>query len=146
MKVLNTKVNTHLPWQKFYNWIVKTFGNDLKGEVQIVRGVDAAGKNFTFKYQTFNDFELSRRLIGYDVIEKVEKYIKRYCPEIKIVYCDDSFYSGSILLLIPHPFHGITIIFIPQTTNIQNQFFLYENHLTSLLNELNKMKSIYKKK
>lgn len=87
--------------------------------------------------------ELSRRLVGYDVMCKVEKFIKRYCPEIKIIGCDDSVYSGSYILLIPHPNHGITLMFIPQCTTIQNQFFLYEGHYNQLIKALEEMKNIY---
>lgn len=75
-----------------------------------------------------------------------KEFVKRCCPEIKIVRCDDSNYAGSDLLLIPHPKHGITIMFIPQCTSIQNQFFLYENHYISLVRELNKMGKVYNNK
>jgi len=77
------------------------------------------------------------------VICKIEKYIKSHCSEIRIIRCDDESYSGSILLLIPHPNHGITVMFIPQCTSIQNQFFLYSGHFKQLLQNLSEMKEIY---
>lgn len=135
--------NTHKVWHKFSNWLIKTFGEDLHGEWQYLEGVDTNGKNIKLKYRSFNDLELSRRLVGYEVMCKIKKYVTKYCPEIKIINCDDSTYAGSDILLIPHPNHGITIIFIPQCTTIQNQFFLYENHYKMLLKVLKEMSIVY---
>ena len=134
----------HNTWSKFYNWVCKTYGKDLHGKVEWAELVGDDGKKIKYKTQSFNDLELSRRLCGYEVMRKVEKFIKRCCPEIKIIHCDDSLYAGSDILLIPHPKHGITIIFIPQCTTIQNQFFLYSNHYKMLMEELAKMKYVYK--
>lgn len=134
----------HKIWHKFSNWLVKTYGNDLHGKWQYMKIKDAKGKVKKFKHRSFNELELSRRLVGYEVMCKVSKYVNRYCPEIKIIRCDDSVYAGSDILLIPHPKHGITIMFIPQCTSVQNQFFLYKNHHDSLIKELSKMKYVYK--
>ena len=117
---------------------------DLYGE-WITNSIDLDnGKKKKLKYRSFNENEFNKRLVGYEVIENVERYIKRYCKEIKIVYCDDSYHSGSIILLIPHINHGITTMFIPQCTSIQNSFFLYGNHFNFLIKELEKMKYVYK--
>jgi hypothetical protein len=129
---------THKTWHKFSNWITKTFGKDLHGEWEYIEL-----EKKKWKYRSFNTLELSRRLVGYEVMCKIEKYIKRCCPEIKIIHCDDSVYAGSDILLIPHPKHGITIMFIPQCTNVQNQFFLYKGHYDDLIKALKTMKSVY---
>jgi hypothetical protein len=76
-------------------------------------------------------------------MERIEKYVKRSCPEIKIVKCDDEYYSSSFLLLIPHPTPGITIKFVPRLYYIRNQFFLYENHYKQLISKLEEMKYVY---
>jgi hypothetical protein len=136
---------THQVWHKFSNWMVKTFGKDLCGEWEFVEGICANGKKFKFKHRSFNDLELSRRLTGYEAMCKVEKFVKRYCPEIKIIRCDDSVYAGSDILLIPHPNHGITVIFIPQCTTVQNQFFIYKNHHKELVKALKEMETVYGK-
>jgi len=133
----------HQVWHKFSNWLVKTFGKDLHGEWQSIEGVGADGKPFKYKHRSFNDLELSRRLVGYDVMVRIERFIKRACPEIKIVHCDDSVYAGSDILLIPHPKHGITMMFIPQCTDVQNQFFLYRSHHKKLMKALKEMGSVY---
>jgi len=112
--------NPHAVWHKFSNWMVKTFGNGLR------------------------ELELSRKMTGYETMCKVEKFIKKKCPEIKIIICNDSIYSGSYLLLIPHPTKGITIMFIPQCTEVQNQFFLYQNNYQELVNALNEMSNLFK--
>ena len=104
----------HLIWHKFDNWLLENFGRNY-----------------------------SSKLHGSDVISKIEKYLKKYIPQIKIVRCDDAEYSSSIVLLVPHPKHGITVMFIPQTTEIQNQFFLYSSHFDSLIKEMSEMKKVY---
>lgn len=131
-------IKAHTVYHKFQKWIIKNFGKDLYGEWQYMY----FGKK-KIKYRSFNETELSRRFVGYDVMCKIEKYIKRCLPEIKIIRCDDSYYAGSDILLIPHPKHGITIIFIPQCTDVQNQFFLYDNHHKEFVDALIEMKSVY---
>ena len=105
----------HWIWHKFEDWLIETFGEDY-----------------------------NLKLSGWDVIEKVEDYVNKNIPEIKIVYCDDTLYSSSIILLIPHFEHGISVMFIPQCTEVQNTFFLYDSHFTKLVEELNKMNYVYK--
>lgn len=144
-KELSNPLAPHKVWHKFSAWTVKTFGKDLHGEWQYLEVTSSDGKKSKIKYRSFNDLELSRRLVGYEAMCKVEKFIKRCCPEIKIIHCDDSVYSGSDILLIPHPSHGITIIFIPQCTTIQNQFFLYKNHHKELVKALREMGKVYNK-
>lgn len=137
--------SVHKIWHKFYNWLSNTYGKDLYGPWQYLEGTNhETGKKFRVKHRSFNDGKLSERLVGYDVMCKIERYIKRCCPEIKIVHCDDSVYASSIILLIPHPKHGIRIMYIPQCTGIQNQFFLYDNHYKLFMKELKKMEKVYK--
>lgn len=134
----------HQYMHKFDKWLKNTFGKDLYGEVTKHK-FKVDGKTKIIKTRHYNERELNDRLCGYEVIERIEKYVKRSCPEIKIVRCDDDVHAGSILLLIPHPTFGITVMFIPQCTTIQNTFFLYGNHYKMLLSELGKMESIYEK-
>lgn len=134
----------HRVYHQFHNWLIKTYGKDLYGE-WVVNTIDLGnGKKKKLKYRNFNENEFNSRLVGYEVIENVERYIKRYCKEIKIVHCDDHYNSGSIILLIPHIEHGITVMFIPQCTSIQNTLFLYENHYKDLIKGLEKTKYVYK--
>jgi hypothetical protein len=105
----------HGTWWKFEKFLISNFGKD------------------------YHD-----NLSGFEAMDKVAKYVKSKAPEIKIVRCDDSFHASSDLVLVPHPKHGITVIFIPQCTTINNQFFLYENHLKTLTKELALMKGVYK--
>jgi len=130
-------------WGKFSRWLEKTYGEGLETVHTYSHLKSKAGK--PFQYTTFNYDELSKRLVGYAVMVKVEKYVKRYCPEIKIIHVDDALFSSSDILLIPHPEHGITVMFIPQCSETQNQFFLYEEHCCTLIKELTAMKKIYRK-
>lgn len=139
--------NSHKVWHKFYKWLQKTFGNDLYSEWRVmVFKNPKTNRNKKIKYRNYDEVELSRRLIGYEVMERIEKYIKRNAPEIKICWCDDTIFASSMILLIPHSNHGITMMFIPQLGIVQNQLFLYDNHCQMLTNELEKMKEIAYKK
>lgn len=129
----------HRVWHKFSSYIQRTFGKDL------VKWRWQKLGDKKYKIRSFDQTEFSRRIVGYEVMRKIERWVERYCPEIKIIGCDDSVYAGSIILLIPHPQHGITVMFIPQCTSVQNQFFLYAGHFQNLTRELNKMKKNYPK-
>lgn len=133
----------HGTYHRFQNWLIKNYGSDLYSEWKKQKVKQPNGRYKTFKYRQYNEWELSKRLSGYEVISKIEKYIKRNSREIKIVHCDDTYYAGSIILLIPHPTHGITVMFIPQLTSIQNEFFLYGNHYEELLEKLKELKETY---
>lgn len=136
---------THRVWHKFSDWLIKTYGKDLHGKWKIMRVKNPeTGKIHQLKFRSFNDLELSRRLVGYEVLTKVKRYVERYLPEIKIVHVDDAVYAGSDLLLIPHPEMGITLLYIPQCTTVQNQLFLYENHYKELIQALKELKYVYK--
>lgn len=135
---------THKVWHKFSGWLSKTFGSDLVQD-NVMEFKLKNGKPKKIKYKEFNEAELSRRLVGYEVLEKMEKYVARHCKEIRVVRCDDSLYAGSSIFLIPHPKHGITMLFVPQCTTIQNQFFLYDNHYKDLMKALKDMKGVYGK-
>jgi len=133
----------HRIWHKFDKWLTKTYGSDLYGEWVRNKIKLPNRKVKTLKYRHFNEMEFTKRLCGYEVMERIERYVKTHCKEIKIVYCDDETYSSSMILLIPHPEHGITVMFIPQNTSIQNRFFLYGNHFKMLEEEMEKMKYVY---
>jgi len=134
---------THRVWNKFSRWLEKAYGEGLATTHTSTYLKDKTGK--PLQYTVFDDYELNKRLVGYNAMIRIEKYVKRYCPEIKIIHVDDALYSSSNILLIPHPEHGITIMFIPQCTEVQNQFFLYEEHCHELIKELTEMKKIYRK-
>ena len=138
MDTIDEIKSCHTIWFKFRDWLENTFGSDLRYKSTFKL------EDKIIEVDNFDDIELNKRLVGYEVIEKIEEFVEKECPEIKIVYCDDDIYASSILLLIPHPKHGITIMFISQCTTIQNKFFLYDNHYINLLNTLKKMKRTYK--
>lgn len=141
LKRNNLSHPVHGTYWRFSGWLVQTFGKGLHGKWKYM---NVPGSKRRLKYREFNELELSRKICGHKAIQRIERYVKRYCPEIKIVPCDDQCYAGSILLLIPHPEHGITVMFVPQCTTIQNQFFLYPTHFKALTKALNQLKSVYK--
>jgi hypothetical protein len=143
-KMIENGRKVHETYHRFQKWLINTFGKDLKVKRKVKFNL-GNGKTKTITCHDYNDYELSKRICGYDVMVKVENYIKRSCPEIRIVHCDDAIYAGSIILLIPHPTHGITVMYIPQLTGIQNHFFLYGGHYMMLLDELKKMETVYDK-
>lgn len=137
-------IKMHQVWHKFEAWLIKSFGPDLYGKEQSFEVTNhKTGKKRKVTFKPYNDLALHHKLIGYEVITKIEKYAIKN-PNIKIVRCDDMYYSGSIIVLIPHPQHGITMMFIPQTTKIQNCFFLYQSHYKQLMQTLKEMRNIFK--
>jgi hypothetical protein len=78
-----------------------------------------------------------KEMIGYEAMQKVEKYVESN-PQITITFCDDAYYSSSILVIVPHPNHGNTVFFMPQCTTHQNHFFLYPSHQKMLMEALTK--------
>lgn len=87
------------------------------------------------------DFD-SEQMIGSDASDTVYEYAKTH-PEIYIVPCDDSYFMGSDIVLIPHPEMGITAIYIPQCCNSINKFFLYPGHIEHLIKTIEEIKSKY---
>jgi hypothetical protein len=80
----------HKTWHKFYKWASKTFGQDLYSEWKYM---EFSGTKKKLRYRNFDDYRLYERLGGYEAMRKIEKYIKRACPEIKIVACDDEVFA-----------------------------------------------------
>ncbi len=74
-------------------------------------------------------------LCGGDKMDEVEEWAKDF-PEVKITRCDDNHHAGSLLVIIPHPKHGITILFIPQLTSEKHYFFLYPSQQEALVQAL----------
>ena len=87
------------------------------------------------------EFDVTK-MVGYECMQRVEKYAEKH-KDIRVTGVDDDVYSSSDLVLIPHPEHGITVIFIPQNTTINNQFFLYPGYLKYLQKELEEMSEKY---
>jgi hypothetical protein len=139
---LTVEDDTHKVWDKFERFLNDNFGEELN-ETFDNHIISEEYPNGIFgKFS--NSSEVLKRLVGYEALVKIEDFIKKEVPEIKIVHCDDNDYTGSTILLIPHPNHGITVMFIPQCSMVQNTFFLYENRYAKLMKELAKMKKVYK--
>jgi hypothetical protein len=69
---------------------------------------------------------------------RVARWAKKYPEDVRIVGVDDSYYSGSDLVLIEHRgkvgYHGTTVIFIAQCSGDPPvRFFLYPSHRDSLM-------------
>ena len=85
------------------------------------------------------------KLFGEKVIEDVRKFVSRN-KEIKIVkVCDDEMGDKAILVIIPHPSMGKTVIFIPEKCQTQNVFFLYDKRESQLIEILKSMQVFGKK-
>jgi hypothetical protein len=102
----NDKVNIHAIWHDF----CEKFGEGTMGD------------NF------YN-------LCGHEKMEEIEEWAKKH-PEVIITRCDDNHHDTSYLVIIPHPTHGISIVFVPQATYSKDYFFLYPNHQKALIKAL----------
>jgi hypothetical protein len=78
---------------------------------------------------------------GYDLMQRVERWAKRWSHDVQLVHCDDDYHAGSLLVLIqhqqPHDYMGCTVVFIPQCTGeAPIRFFLYNDDRDSLIKAL----------
>ena len=127
---------THRIWFDFCDHMKKWYYKEVEEYKFVGNTIEKIKTGKTVKM-----FDVTK-MVGYECMRRVEKYAEKH-PEIKIVGVDDELYSGSDLVLIPHPKHGITMIFIPQCAYINNQWFLYPNYLENLQKVLEDMKQEY---
>ena len=129
--ILGVNPNTHKEWFLFCDHMKKWYYKEVPETMYSEKvGIYETGR-------TLFQFD-SSKMIGSEAIKRIEKYVLKH-PNIRIVNVDDDVYAGSIVLLIPHPEHGISLIFVPQCTEIQNRFFMYPSHISRFLIELEKM-------
>lgn len=121
----------HEYWYQFCEHFSKMFYNEENGIEYDDNGIPIG----EVVYQAFD----SSKMVGYDAMLAVEEYAETH-PEIMLVGCDDDYFTGSLLVLVPHPKMGITVIYIPQNGK-DNEFFLYPGHIEHLQNALNEFKS-----
>lgn len=81
---------------------------------------------------------------GYDLMERAEKWAKKFPGDVRIVGCDDSVHASSSLVLIEHrantDYMGTTVVYVPQCTGESPiEFFLYPSHRSSLLKALHEI-------
>lgn len=90
----------HTIWHKFYKWLEKTFATpDMYHKARTMK----IGKKKIKIGKHIDEYKLSQKLVGYECMKRIEKYVK-YNPQIKIIHCDDSVYAGSDILLGNYPF------------------------------------------
>jgi hypothetical protein len=86
---------------------------------------------------------------GYEMMGKVERWARHYPDDVTLCRCDDSYYSGSMLVLLEHKapkpkpghWHGVSIIIIPQCSGEDPlQFFLYPSHQIELEKKLKEIR------
>lgn len=94
----------------------------------------------------------SWRVIGYKLMERVERWAKKQPKDfVRIVSVDDAYFSTSLLVLIEHKtddsYMGTSVVFIPQCTGENPiRFFLYpEFELLKVLKEIEKSRSVVAK-
>ena len=121
---------SHKIWHKFCKHMSKWYYKEAY-EIEM----DDDGKIHQGK--KYNEFD-SSKMIGYKCMQRCERYAKKN-KEIKIINVEDSVYSSSTIILIPHPNMGITVIFVPQCTEVGNHFFLYQEHAHNIVSEIHKM-------
>jgi len=85
------------------------------------------------------------RWIGFELMEKVKKWAKKYKKHVEIVHCDDDLFASSDLVIIQNSwrkdYFGTTVVYIPQcTTELPIKFFLYPHHQRNLIKALKKIK------
>lgn len=92
---------------------------------------------FQKKFMTEGGFNFKTE--GYALMVAVEQWAKRYPNDVQVTGCDDSYHSGSDLVLIEHKtensYMGTTVVVIPQNGS-PCEFFLYPGHRKDLQHAL----------
>jgi hypothetical protein len=98
-------------------------------------------------HKVYHEFEgVLGDSIGFEAMEKAEKFAKEYPDSVRIVSVDDSYHSSSFLVLIDHmnkkKYWGTSVVFISQCAGRKPvEFFLYPEHLIDLKEALGEIQS-----
>ena len=92
---------------------------------------------FSKKFMSKDAFKLK----GYELMEAVEKWAKRFPDDVRTVRIDDGHFCNSDLVLIDHKakdqYMGVTAVVIPQCTGEEPLcFFMYPSHQAGLMKAL----------
>jgi hypothetical protein len=122
--------DVHWVWFKF----VRYFAKPYKGyRLLLKNGKWIRSRKKDKNYYDLRDGRGTFKWTGYDLILKVEQWAKKYPKDIFISVCDDCLYMGSRLCYIVHrskkDYHGVTVIYIPQSGEDPSIHFLYPNHM-----------------
>lgn len=123
---LGLKNSTHLTWWRFCDYIERKWGQETADS-------------------RFSTGSLIDNLCGWEVQVALEKWCKRYAPDIKIVRVDDDVHSSSCLFLVPHPEHGISVVFVPQNTTVHSTFFFYRRGFQQMKKALVELEYVFEK-
>jgi len=102
-----------------------------------------------FKKKFFNESNNSWNYKGYEMMEMIDKWAKKYPKEVEILGIDDSCNASSYMVLINQfeskkVLWGTTVIIIPQCDGQPPcEFFLYPDHrkgITEAFKKLDKYK------
>lgn len=132
---INRKV--HATWHEFEAFLEQEFAADIA----VKQTIDIGYKKI--EYMHCDDLALANRLVGFEVQEKIIAYAELHKEDVKVVRCEDSVYASSIIVLVAHPKMGITTLFVPHCTKVQNQFFLYGSHYEQLMKAYKELKWVY---
>lgn len=134
-KLIGVSPVVHREWYKFCDHMKKWYWSEYS-EVKIVKN------EFIETGKMLRDFD-SSKMVGYEAMERVENYANKN-KTVRLVRCDDSTHATAYLILVPHPEMGITVIFIPQCTTKQSEFFLYPSNINNLVTAISELKEFIK--
>lgn len=87
---------------------------------------------------------------GYDLMERVAEWAKKWPDDVRITGCDDSYHTSSDLVLIEHKspdaYMGTTVIVITQNDGQPPaEFFLYPDDANGLIDTLKAIRTVAKR-
>ena len=97
-------------------------------------------RKFMKKFGCSGDSSNPFKYKGYELMKRVERFAQKN-PTIRIASVDDSYFSGSMIVFIPHEckeeYWGTTAVLIPQCSGEPpTEFFLYPGHVRGLIEVL----------
>jgi len=101
------------------------------------RDIHAVAREFDRKFRDYTGKIASTwKKTGYALMYAVERWAKKYPEDVRLVSCDDSYFTGSRLVLIEHrakrSYMGTTLISIPQLSDNPCEMFLYPHSVEAL--------------
>lgn len=86
--------------------------------------------------RTFMTDNREWKCIGFELMEKVDKWAKKFPTEVHLSHIDDDFHANSLAVFISHRtpkrYMGVSVVIIPQCTGEKPMtFFLYPSDLKS---------------
>jgi len=101
--------------------------------------------------KVFHDKDESWKWTGWDLIERIERWMKKWPGRVENYRCDDSYHASSDIYVFHHElrdyYWGTTFVYVPQCSgDPPAEWFFYDNHAKAFLKLLKSVVGKHKEK